>query len=415
MFKVINSSTSLHKIPESIHQLAEKSVSHILTVKPGGVSAIEEQLELSNHWKDQLEKFKNDHKEFYIVGIGGSSLGVQVFAEVFQSQNFHFIDNVDASHFENLLLSVKDLKTAGWLFVSKSGKTIETLTALEVIQQHYLESSISLAEHSITITEEKKSDLYEWSVQNKVPIFPIPLSVGGRFSVLSAVGLVPAILMGLDLNQIKVGVHEAYSNEKILVQLTESVLQSFSRQEWITVLWSYSSRLKSFGLWWQQLWAESLAKRVNRNNQSANRVSTPLPLVGATDQHSVLQQIMEGAKDKFVIFLRVNTAENGKIKIKNPQLSETFILKNKNMGQLLKAEAEATQLALEKAGVSQISLQISDLSEKNVAFLFMFLQLLVMSLGEALNINTFDQPGVELGKVIAKKILIENKTVHLEI
>lgn len=410
MLKILtsaNSSTNHQNTAEKNRHRSEQAVDIVLKTKPGGLIEIESQLEMIQQWENQLSPFRVQHTDFYVVGIGGSSLGVQVFAEVFQKKNFYFVDNVDAFHFEAQLKSISNLEKTGWLFISKSGRTIETLATLEFVQQFYQQNSVSLESHCLVITEEKNSDLYNWAQNKKTTVFPIPLSVGGRFSVLSSVGLVPAILMGLNLKEIRNGALKAYNERQSLVTLTEQVLSSFSRKEWVTLLWSYSSRLKSFGSWWQQLWAESLAKKITRKNQTAERVSTPVPLVGATDQHSVLQQVMDGEHDKFVLFLRVGSAEGGQMTLKNPQTSETQSLRSKTLGELLKAEAQATQNALEQIGVSNLSLQVSDLNEQNIGFLLMFFQLLVMSLGEALDINTFDQPGVELGKVMAKKLLNE--------
>lgn len=410
MLKLINHSNFTSQASDPLRVLATKSVQRVLELKPSGLSEIEQQLSESKQWVELLKEFKNKHSKFYLIGIGGSSLGVQVLAEVFQKTNFHFIDNVDAEHLESQLNSISNLEDVGWLVVSKSGRTIETLMAFDLVQQIYQEKNIPIEKHSLVITEKKDSDLYNWARAHQVPVFPIPLTVGGRYSVLTSVGLVPAILMGLDCEKISQGAALVLKDEKTLAQATENALRSFSRNEWVTVLWCYSSRLRNFGLWWQQLWAESLAKKQNRNNEKAPRVSTPLPLIGATDQHSVLQQIVDGEKDKYTIFLRAGTAEEGRILIKNPTFSETAHLKGKKTGALLRAEADATQLALRENNISQMTLFTHDLGEESIAYMFMFFQLLVMSIGEALNINAFDQPGVEMGKKITKEILSGHKS-----
>ncbi len=392
---------------------AENSVKKVLQSKPGGLLAMESQMNEFSEIPESLKDFKIRHERFFVVGIGGSSLGIQVLTDTFQIKNFDFIDNVDATHFEKLLSTVSDLEKVGWLFISKSGATVETLAGLDFIIQFLQEKSVSLQKHCLAITEKKDSDLYNWVVAEKILYFELPKSIGGRFSVLSAVGLVPAILMGLDTKKIQAGALSAYQDQQSLITLTEASLESFKRQEWITVLWSYSSRLKSFGLWWQQLWAESLAKKIDHDQKTAARVSTPLPLIGATDQHSTLQQIMEGARDKMVFFLRAQDAEKGSVVLKKSHFKETEILRGQSLGTLLKAEAEAIQLALTEVGVSNLSIQVSNLDEKTLGQLIMFFQLLVMSLGEALNINTFNQPGVELGKIMAKNILKQNANVNI--
>lgn len=390
---------------ESHEHIAQNTVQKVLQQKPGGLKGIESSLDAMATLPEKLKQFKDQHTRFVVVGIGGSSLGIQVLAEIKQATNFQFIDNVDAYHFEQLFEKMSEPEKVGWLFISKSGGTIETLTALEFIEQQLNEKNISLAQHSLVITEKKDSDLYRWSQQKQVLFFEMPVSVGGRFSVLTEVGLIPAWLMGFDMPALRAGALEAYQSSEALARVTAETLKSWQRGEWITVLWSYSSRLKSFGLWWQQLWAESLAKKNDLKGHAAARVSTPLPLVGATDQHSVLQQVMEGARDKLVVFLRVQEAEAGMSLLKKSQMRETSLLEGRPMGTLLRAEAEAIQQALSEVEVSNISLQVPDVRDKSVGYLFMFFQLWVMCLGEAIQINTFDQPGVELGKVKTKKIL----------
>lgn len=411
MIKILNSGVTQSlsdKTGLAFRQHAETAVQNVLMQKPGGLKGLEGELEYYSNQQELLKDFRSRHKHYVLVGIGGSSLGVQVLADVFQIKNFDFLDNVDATHFERVLQNLPGLQEVGWIFTSKSGGTIETLAALEFISQYLQDKSVPLREHCIVITEKKESDLYDWSEAHKTLFFEVPKSVGGRYSVLSCVGLVPAALMGLDLRRFQSGALKAYQDKDSLITLTAATLQSFQNQEWITVLWSYSTRLKSFGFWWQQLWAESLAKKVDRQQKSAARVSTPLPLVGATDQHSTLQQVMEGAHDKFVIFLRTEDAEKGKMTLKKSSLKETSLLQNRSLGALLKAEAEAIQQALSQVGVSNLSIQTSAIDEQMLGQLFMFFQLLVIAIAEALDINAFDQPGVELGKVMAKNILKES-------
>jgi glucose-6-phosphate isomerase len=407
MIKILNTNCQDMSSGPSFNARAASAVKKILATRPAGLNALSSELQKYSQLDENLQLFRKNHRRFFVVGIGGSSLGVQVLADVFQVQNFEFIDNVDAAHFENILNNLQEPEKVGWLIISKSGNTIETLAALDFIHQYLNQKAIDISKHSIVITEKKESDLYNWSQRQKTLYYEVPVSVGGRFSVLSSVGLVPAVLMGLDIAQIAKGAEQAYENETALTSLTAEVLKSFARDEWVTVLWSYSSRLKSFGFWWQQLWAESLAKKVDLQGRPAPRASTPLPLVGATDQHSALQQVMEGAHDKLVCFLRVGDAEAGQIKLQKSTLNETSLLQGRDLGALLKAEAEAIQQALTETGISNLSLQIENLNAENLGYLIMFFQLLVIAMGESLGINTFNQPGVELGKIKAKAILAQ--------
>ena len=139
--------------------LAENSVKKVLHSKPGGLLALESQLKEFSETPESLKDFKRRHERFFVVGIGGSSLGIQVLTDTFQIKNFDFIDNVDAAHFEKLLSSVLDLDKVGWLFISKSGATIKTLAGLDFIIQFLKEKSVNLQNHCLVITEKKDSDL----------------------------------------------------------------------------------------------------------------------------------------------------------------------------------------------------------------------------------------------------------------
>jgi glucose-6-phosphate isomerase len=348
-------------------------------------------------------------KNLVIVGLGGSSLGTRVIQEVAQAKNVFFIDNVDALEFEALLKGIlKDLgdyKSNCWAFVSKSGTTIESLCTLELLEQVYKERGLELADYSIVISETKESSLTKWARAHKVPEFEIPQDVGGRFSILSAVGLVPAAFLGMNLAKIRQGAVQALADQELVATLMAQFVQSFERGEWITLLWSYNSRMKNFGLWFQQLWAESLGKAVQRDGRPAPRVSTPMCAIGASDQHSILQQVMEGAKDKFVVFQRFGDSEGGLLKIHQAQFPETQCLEGRTMGELLRVEAESTQEALNQKGVSTLTLKYQALDEESLGYQFMLWELVVAGLGEYLGINAFDQPGVELGKILAKQKL----------
>jgi glucose-6-phosphate isomerase len=396
-----NQVKALHK------QKAEHAVTKVLSQSDPLIEALLAQIDGAGESLKSLDSFKNKFSRYALVGIGGSSLGIQVFTQFFAKSNFIFFDNVDAAEFDGQIKAMGSLDDVGWLFISKSGETIETLAVLEYVDQLYSEKNKNLSLQSLIITEKKQSSLSQWAKERNTPQYEIPLKVGGRFSALSYVGLVPAYLMGLDLQAMARGTHQALESKNELVTFTAEALASFDRQEWITMLWSYSSRLKNLGLWWQQLWAESLAKKVDLNKSPAPRVSTPLSLVGATDQHSLLQQIIEGYHDKFVVFLRLQDAEAGSMILKKPKLVVTQALQGLKLGDLLHAEALATQQSLTDAGVSNMSMKIDKLDEENLAYLMMFMQISILVLGSALNLNPLNQPGVEHGKILCKKILAE--------
>ncbi|UYL09058.1 glucose-6-phosphate isomerase [Bdellovibrio sp. SKB1291214] len=391
-----------HTNPENLIQECQSSLKLFLQRKEIGFPQLVERINLWQQSHKTGADFAAKFKKLVIVGLGGSSLGTRVIREVFNAHNVFFVDNVDALVFETLIDELGDLKDVAWAFISKSGTTIESLCALELLDQVYKDEGLHLPTNSIVISETKSSSLTEWARKHNVPECEIPLDIGGRFSVLSPVGMFPAAFMGLDLEKFRVGAKRALLDTATVTQTMAQVIQSYGRDEWITLLWSYSSRMKDFGGWFAQLWAESLGKPVTRAGTPAPRVSTPIAAIGASDQHSILQQVMEGTKDKFVIFQRVEEAEGGSLKIKTAQFKETMDLQGRTMGELLKAEALATQEALVANGVSTMTLKTKTLDEETLGYLFMFWQLVVAGLGEYLKIDAFNQPGVEAGKVLAK-------------
>lgn len=399
-------SQSTHSSPESLLSFCRDSYKKFLQRSEIGFPKLVERRELWQKAGKVGVAKAGQFKKMVIVGLGGSSLGTRVIQEVFQAKNLFFVDNVDAVEFELLLKDLGDLKEVCWAFVSKSGTTIESLCALEILEQVYQNQGLRLGAHSVVISESKESSLTRWARQNQVAECEIPLDIGGRFSVLSPVGVLPAAFVGVNLDRLREGAQRARNAEDTVVQLMAQLLQSFERGEWITLLWSYNSRMKNFGLWFQQLWAESLGKAVKRDGSPAPRVSTPLCAVGASDQHSILQQVMEGAKDKFVLFQRFSDSEGGSLKIAKAQFPETQSLQGRTMGALLGVEAQSTQEALNHNGVSTLTLHYEALNEESLGYQFMLWELVVAGLGEALGINAFDQPGVELGKVLAKKKLL---------
>lgn len=394
-----------HQLQPAIVDKSQEALKIFLQRKDIGFPYLVERINLWQQSHKLGKQLAEKYKKMVIVGSGGSSLGTRVIGEVFHAKNLFFLDNVDALEFETLIEELGDLKEVVWAFVSKSGTTIETLCAHEFLNQIYQDEMLELSDYSIVISENKDNTLTKWAKAHDVPTAEIPVDVGGRFSVLTPVGMVPAAFLGLDLEKFRLGAAEALHETALVTQMIAQSMQSFERNEWITLLWTYNSRMRTFGGWFQQLWAESLAKSKDRTAKVAPRASTPVTAIGACDQHSILQQVMEGAKDKFVIFQRIEESETGSLRLRRTHFTETSSLAERTMGELLKAEAVSTQEALSQNGISTMTLLTKVLDEKSLGFLFMFWQLVVAGLGESLNIDAFDQPGVELGKRLAKEKL----------
>jgi glucose-6-phosphate isomerase len=355
-----------------------------------------------NHLWTESEKIGSEIRKNYdhliVVGIGGSSMGPRALAEYSGQTNISFLDNVDSIETENVLHKITSNETLAWLFISKSGSTIEVLWTIELISQRYTELGKKLWPHTYFITEHTDNSLHNLSKQYSRPCLEIPLDVGGRFSVLSPVGLVVGSYLDLDLDLLKSGSLLALNDKKNIQIMIEQFLSSFERNESITLFWFYCSRLRWFGGWLQQLWAESLGKKTDRNGSPAFPFSTPMTSIGACDQHSILQQVVDGPKNKFVCVFRFKDIENHSTTIKKPVFTETKSMQGKRFGDLLKAEALATQKALDLSNVSTMLYEFDHLNPETLGYLFMSYQIVVSVLAEIKNVNAFDQPGVALGK-----------------
>ncbi len=394
-------------------EIAKRAVRALKDRKDLGFFQLPEREQLWTMSDARARELRKQANRLVVLGMGGSSLGGRALLQSLNSwkntHDVHYMDNIDADYFWKWMKSRNDLQETHWVIISKSGNTIETLTMAEFIDQHLREKGYKkLSAVSTVISETGDNPLMRWARKEGVPSLEIPKDVGGRFSVLTPVGLLPAAFYGLDLAQLREGAAWALNQDDLLVRLTAQTLQSFERNEWITQFWAYSDSLKDFGLWTQQLWAESLGKAKSRTGGQAPRSSTPMAATGSSDQHSILQQVMEGARDKFLWFLRVQTSE-----VNGPTLEKNLfdcqqLMHGKSMGQLFNAMATATRAALAKAGVQSLTLTTEQLNERTVGALFMLLECVVGALGEAMDINAFDQPGVEAGKIIARSILTEN-------
>lgn len=339
-----------------------------------------------------------------VVGIGGSSMGPRVFEDITthipKTKPITFFDNPDT----HLALQIKSListnKKIAYLFISKSGTTIEILWSIEWLNQLHTDLNKPFWPNTFFITETTGNTLHALSKKHDRPCLPVPLDVGGRFSVLTPVGLVIAQYLGLNLDKIRAGAVRALNDQKSILTLASQYLSSFERGEALSVFWMYSSQMRWFGGWLQQLWAESLGKKVNRTGGQAYAFSTPIAQIGACDQHSVLQQVIEGPKDKFVTVFRFLELESfsGLGAVRSSLFEETRMLDGSVYGSLLRAEALATRKGMELSGVATLSLELLTLDEEVIGYLFMLFQVVIAVLAEVKNVNAFDQPGVQLGK-----------------
>ena len=388
-------------------QTINSSFDQLLALKNIGFTQIPERSHLFDESDSLAQKLSKEYSQFVIIGIGGSSMGARAIAEITHSKNIHFLDNVDAIEFENVWANVKNnLKKTAFVVVSKSGSTIEILWNYSLIENLMTAAGLDLIGQSYFITEKVDNPLAVLAKKNNRPHLEIPVDVGGRFSVLTPVGLLIAGLCGLSIADMKIGAAEAVKNKNAVVEACDLFLQSFKRNEIITLFWFYHSNYRWFGGWLQQLWAESLGKKTNRLGEKAPDFSTPMSAIGACDQHSILQQVAHGTKNKFVSFYSFSSAEKSQHTVISNVFNEINFMNNRPYGDLIHNQALATEKALMQNEVSTAFFHIDDSNKsKTLGYMFMYFQLIVGTLGEHENINAFDQPGVTLGKELTLELL----------
>ena len=370
--------------------------------------------------KEFASMVKGRFDDIVVLGIGGSALGGIAVTEALlkpywnlltkdQRNNLpriFFLDNIDPD-IMNGLLEVIDLKKTLVNVITKSGDTVETMSQYMILKDlMQKELGDDYRKHIVATTDKKMGILRQLADQEGYKTFFVPDDVGGRFSVFSAVGLLPFALVGLDIDQMMNGIKDmdlqlknTDINQNIAAQSALiQYLMDIKLGKKLSVLMPYSSRLKYVSDWYAQLWAESLGKEYNRNGEKVNIGQTPIKALGATDQHSQIQLYNEGPNDKVITFIRV---ENFDTTLEIPRIFEyTGIgyLGGKTINDLLNAEADSTKVSLVDYSRPTLTLSIEKVDEYNLAQLLYLFEVQAAIIGELYNINAFDQPGVEQSK-----------------
>ena len=359
--------------------------------------------ELLNLTIEKTESFKQDKKKFVVFGTGGSNLGARALINILvdQPDNILFFDNIDPLFFQSQILKL-DFATTGFIVISKSGTTPETLSQLGTIVNIANEKNISrtLYNNMMVITEFKDSALFNIAKKNNCLLLEHQDDIGGRYSVFSNVGMVPAIIAGLNVKKIHEGVIKLlnkndFNNAFKFAQIFKySVSNNFSS----SVLMTYSDGLNYFGKWYLQLWAESIGKQ--------NRGVTALHATGTTDQHSQLQLYLDGPKDKFFTIIKSNYKNKGLL-IDSQLMKDESIdyLVNKKMGDLMHAEQDATIDTFKLNGFKFREIFIETIDEENIGMLMANSIIETIAACIYFDVDPFDQPAVEQGKVLTKKYL----------
>ncbi|WP_419770227.1 MAG: glucose-6-phosphate isomerase [Candidatus Marinarcus sp.] len=347
-------------------------------------------------------------KNIVVVGIGGSSLGTAAVYDFLRySHGFekilYFCESTDPVLL-NSTFNKLDLNDTLFIIISKSGSTIETVSIFK-----YILSLVPLNKEQFVILSDKGSSLHKLASDKELSYFEIPSNVGGRFSVLSCVGLVPLAILGVDIKLLLAGaknIKESFFNKNIayknIINKASFYASNVAKYN-INCLFSYSEAFRSFNDWYIQLWGESLGKK--QLHSYLNVGLTPIGLIGPTDQHSFLQLIVEGKRDKSVTFIKIKDFDsNLKIpKITIPYLEELDFINGVAFSHLINKQADSIIESLSNSKDIPLDIiEIDKIDEHAIGSLFFYYELLTSVVAKMLDVNAYDQPGVEEGKKILR-------------
>ncbi len=405
---------------ENLKLAAEAAHEKITDSNPGFMELPDSQVEIVKEINEFVDNNLDKYDNFVVLGIGGSALGNIALQTALNNPYYNlnadyrgehprvfFPDNVDPDRFKSLLETL-DLSRTLFNVISKSGSTAETMSQF-LIARGQVAAELgedAIKDHFLATTSKDSGFLIEIAEREGMPKFYIPDNVGGRFSVLTPVGLVSAAFAGIDIEKLLAGARamkertataDIWNNPAYMHGILQ--LLAYKKGKTISVMMPYNHGLKDFADWYRQLWAESLGKEVDREGNTVNVGPTPVKALGATDQHSQAQLYMEGPFDKLITFLEV---ENHKQDIEIPEeyqdLDGVNYLGGHSLEKLINTEKQATELALTKRNRMNNTIIFPELNEHTVGQFIYMLELETAFVGELMNINAYNQPGVELGK-----------------
>ena len=359
------------------------------------------------------QRYRESFKDVIILGTGGSSLGGrclyaivnEISLQCVEAPKLHFMDNVDPHSFALLFASLCPI-TTGLIVISKSGDTVETLAQLNITMAWFKTAlnAAEIASRTVSLVEPGDSMLRQIASKCQFATLDHDPNLGGRYSAFSAVGLLPALIVGLNVRSIRQGAADVL---QMLLQRTTpetcapaigAALNVALQQKSAinnSVLMIYSDRLIYFGHWYRQLWAESLGKN--------GLGTTPIPFLGTVDQHSQLQLCLDGPKDKFFTSLMTDVSVTGK-SIDASIFGDVDIgpLNNQTMGELLKASQKGTVESLIKNGHPVRLIRTKEVNETTLGALMMHFMLETIIAADLMGVNAFDQPAVESSKILTR-------------
>ncbi|MCX7965635.1 MAG: hypothetical protein N2596_03300 [Syntrophorhabdaceae bacterium] len=368
-------------------------------------------------------------KNLVLLGIGGSSLGTETIFHALlhplhnieedargKKPRYFILDNIDPVRIKSVVELVKrDKEETLLIVISKSGETPETMSQFMIFKE-ILKSSKDYKKRIVIITDKNKGMLREIVKKEGYPSLPVPEGIGGRFSVLTPVGMFPSSVMGLNIEEIINGaqamsehIDKADYRKNLAVVLASILYIMDMKGKHIHVMMPYCEKLNAFADWFRQLEAESLGKK--------GMGPTPLKSTGVTDQHSQLQLYIDGPKDKCITFLYCGGITQP-IPNSIPYIDGLDYLGAKDMAELFHAEFLGTRRSLTEAKTPHLTITLNEVSLFNIGALFFLYEMVIAFMGFMYNVDAFDQPAVELGKIYTKAIMgkkgLEDKRLTIE-
>ncbi len=369
--------------------------------------------------KASASRIRKKFDNFVVLGIGGSALGpIAVFTalkhyyynelpkKLRKGPRFYVLDNVDPERM-NALFDVINVEKTVFNVITKSGATSETMSQYLIVYD-MLKAKLGdkACEHIIATTSENKGNLIKLAKEEGFETFIIPGRVGGRFSELSPVGLLPAAVLGIDISKMLKGARDmdAKCKSRYIAKnpaLALATLQYISMEHGknISVMMPYADSLKYIADWYAQLWAESLGKEVDKNGKIVNVGQTPVKALGVTDQHSQVQLYNEGPFDKVITFIEVGNFRSDRTIAEGCEaFADVNFLCGHTLGELMTNELHATRYNLTKRGRANYTIYLDTIDAYHIGALLYLLQMQTAYTGAMLNIDAYNQPGVEGGK-----------------
>ncbi len=398
-FKNISSLKNLKRLQKDCQKSAEILRTEIKEKKLAFIDVIFDGQDLK--LMENFCKKISSYKKILVLGVGGSSLGGKTLSAFGHNSKFHkleFLESIDPTTVKNCLTQI-DLKNTFFLVISKSGETIETLCQTLIILEEIKKAKIkNFAEQFLFITESKTNSLAKIAKEIGAEITSHCDRIGGRYSCFSIVGLLPAMLAGVDVAAVRKGakkIIENFLNQEEVSNSCATQLALYESGFFNNVIMPYVDNLKNFTDWYRQLWAESLGKN--------NFGSTPINSMGTIDQHSQLQLYLDGPKDKFFTFI-TNKKPPHDFAIKDLKSCKT-LFGGKKLSKIVGIEQETTIEVLNRKKLPIRIFTIKKIDEEVLGSLMMRMFLETIIIAYAKNINPFDQPAVELRKKLAKSVL----------